>query len=123
MTGNRNKPATVITKPGAAGAESSLSEPANPTVQAPSFAEKLPTVKPLQFEAGMKIDDFELIREIGRGGFAVVFLAKQLSLGRFVALKISPNRGHEAQTLASLEHDHIIQVFSEHIVHAHSIRL
>jgi eukaryotic-like serine/threonine-protein kinase len=123
MTRDKNMPATAVTNPEAAGAASSLSEPANPTVQAPSFAEKVPTVKPLQFEAGQRIDDFELIREIGRGGFAVVFLAKQLSLGRYVALKIGPNRGHEAQTLASLEHDHIVQVFSEHIVHAHSIRL
>ncbi len=94
-----------------------------PTLEAPSFAPQIDAlfIKPLQ--AGERIGDFELIRELGKGGYATVYLAKQLSLGRQVALKVGPNRGHEAQTLASLEHDHIIHVFSETIDPVRQVRL
>src|SRR5687767_4203793 len=61
-----------------------------------------------------RLGDFILVRELGRGSFARVYLAHQESLGRMVALKVSerPNRG-EAQILAGLEHDHIVRVYSE----------
>lgn len=59
--------------------------------------------------------DFEVLRVLGAGSFGTVYLARQISLDRHVALKVSVNRGHEARTLASLEHDHIVHVFSESI--------
>jgi serine/threonine protein kinase len=66
-------------------------------------------------ELGDRVGDFEILSLLGEGGFARVFLARQISLDRQVALKVSPNRGNEARTLASLEHDHIVRVFSETI--------
>jgi serine/threonine protein kinase len=62
---------------------------------------------------GAKIDDFEIVKLLGRGAFGHVYLARQLSLDRLVALKISANRGSEGRTMARLEHQHIVQVFSE----------
>jgi serine/threonine protein kinase len=56
---------------------------------------------------GQRIGDFELIRVLGQGSFGIVFLARQISLDRRVVVKVTANAGHEAQTLASLEHDHI----------------
>lgn len=50
---------------------------------------------------------------LGEGTFGKVYLARQVSLDRQIALKVTANRGSEARTLASLEHDHIVQVFSE----------
>src|SRR5438093_3156528 len=64
-------------------------------------------------DPGQCLDDFELMQILGEGAFGRVYLAKQISLGRQVALKVVANRGSEAQTLASLEHDHIIRVFAE----------
>ena len=62
---------------------------------------------------GAKVDDFEIVRLLGRGAFGHVYLARQVSLDRLVALKISANRGSEGRTMARLEHQHIVQVFSE----------
>ena len=63
-----------------------------------------------------RIGDFELVSKLGEGTFGQVFLARQVSLGRNVALKVirgefAGDRG-EGQLLAGLEHDHIVKVFS-----------
>ena len=68
---------------------------------------------PPLFEPGQRVDDFEIQRLLGSGAFARVYLARQISLDRLVALKVSANQGTEARTLAHLEHDHIVQVFTE----------
>src|SRR5262249_17513212 len=72
---------------------------------------------------GQRLGDFELVRLLGEGSFARVFLARQLSLGRLVALKVSPTRSREARILAQLEHDHIVRVFSETVDPQHGQRL
>ncbi|MBX7104299.1 MAG: serine/threonine protein kinase [Gemmataceae bacterium] len=70
-------------------------------------------VNPSWPEAGELIDDFELQQLLGQGAFGRVFLARQISLGREVALKVTRRACAEARTLAHLEHDHIVRVFSE----------
>lgn len=66
-------------------------------------------------KVGEQVDRFELVRELGRGGSARVFLARDLSLGRrCVALKISGDRSTEHEILARLEHDNIVPVLSVH---------
>jgi serine/threonine protein kinase len=65
---------------------------------------------------------FQLRRELGRGGFGIVFLAYDPQLGRQVALKIprlevlaSPELRerffHEACAAAGLDHPHIVPVY------------
>ncbi len=66
---------------------------------------------PRPLAAGSFIDDFEILGVLGRGAFATVYRARQSSLGRVVALKVSADRGDEARTLAHLDHPHIVRVF------------
>ena len=42
--------------------------------------------------------DLDLLARLGKGAFACVFLARQRSMQRLVALKVSANRGNEPQT-------------------------
>src|SRR5262245_31886546 len=99
-----------------------------PTVDAPDFH---PTVvrdtgSPAdlrRWARGQRIDDFEIVDVLGEGAFGQVYLARQLSLDRLVALKVTANRGDEARTLARLEHDHVVSVYSETVAATHDLLL
>lgn len=65
------------------------------------------------FEIGDHIDDFYLMSPLGSGAFGSVFLARQVSMQRLVALKISSDRGTEGQTLAQLDHPNIVRVYDQ----------
>lgn len=72
---------------------------------------------------GKQIGDFRIVREIGRGGMGVVYLAEQVSLGRRVALKILPPHislserqierfQREAGIAARLVHPNIVPIYT-----------
>jgi serine/threonine protein kinase/tetratricopeptide (TPR) repeat protein len=64
---------------------------------------------------GDELFGFRLCQELGRGAFARVFLAEQNYLaGRPVVLKVSAADGDEPQTLAQLQHTHIVPIYSVH---------
>ena len=64
------------------------------------------------------IADFEPISLLGCGGMGAVYVARQISLGRDVAVKVVPENvsdtplPDEARTVAQLHHPNIVQVFS-----------
>lgn len=69
------------------------------------------------------LGDFQILREIGRGGMGVVYEARQISLNRNVALKVLPAAAaldarrlqrfrQETQAVACLNHPHVVPVFS-----------
>jgi len=72
--------------------------------------------------AGRTLGDFKLLRRLGRGAMAEVYLAEQQSLRRQVALKVL-KRGlaadvnyvqrfqNEARAAAALVHAHIVQIY------------
>ncbi|WP_432278799.1 serine/threonine-protein kinase [Nocardia carnea] len=76
-----------------------------------------------QLEAGTRIDDFDLLTLLGHGAFAQVFLARQRTMQRLVAVKISADSGTEPQTLAQLDHDYIVRVFDQHVLPQPRLRL
>jgi tetratricopeptide (TPR) repeat protein len=64
-------------------------------------------------EAGERLGDLTLVRELGRGAFARVFLATEASTGdRPVAVKLSREGSAEARTLGPLNHPNIVPVLS-----------
>jgi serine/threonine protein kinase len=76
-----------------------------------------------KYHAGDQLDDFDLLTELGRGAFAKVFLARQISMQRMVALKISADHSREAQTMAQLEHAYIVRVFDQRLLPEQNLRL
>jgi tetratricopeptide (TPR) repeat protein len=75
-------------------------------------------------EAGETIAGFHLVEELGRGAFARVFLARERQLAdRPVALKVSRRGSREPQTLARLQHTHIVPVHSHRIDRATGLHL
>src|SRR5918997_6247692 len=74
-----------------------------------------------EWKPGGRVGDYELIDVLGRGGMAVVYLARQISLDRLVALKtVSAALGaeshgrerfrREARAVAQLEHPRIVSI-------------
>ena len=83
----------------------------------PSSTPRDPASKPLldRLEVGGQHFGFWLLDQLGDGRFARVFLAKQPDLaGRLVVLKFSTLEGAEPQTLALLQHTHIVPIYSVH---------
>jgi hypothetical protein len=64
-------------------------------------------------EPGEHWGDLALVRELGRGGFARVYLATEASTGdRPVAVKLAFNGGAEAKTLGRLNHPNVVPILS-----------
>jgi serine/threonine protein kinase len=71
---------------------------------------------------GQTIGQYQIIKELGRGGMAVVYQAYQPSLNRYVALKVLPPQftfdeqfverfSREAQAAAGLRHPNVVVVY------------
>ncbi len=76
----------------------------------PDILNRVPTHWPAP---GDTVGDFLLIRELGRGGYARVYLCEELTTGgRPVVVKLSSTETREAKTLGPLSHPHLIPVLS-----------
>jgi serine/threonine-protein kinase len=71
---------------------------------------------------GRQIGQYEILGRIGAGGMATVYRARQMNVGRDVAIKVIESRyaddpqfiqrfRREAQTIAALNHPHILKLF------------
>ena len=84
-----------------------------------------------------RLGDFEILRELGRGGMGVVFEARQVSLNRKVALKVlsgtlgltanAIERFHrEAEAAGKLHHTNIVPIYatgSQDDIHFYAMEL
>ena len=72
--------------------------------------------------AGAQIPGYQILRQLGAGAMARVYLAKQISLDRMVAIKVLPQKFTsnpdfvarfyaEGKAAAKLNHPHIVQAF------------
>lgn len=88
---------------------------------APDFAKESRTARDSMAETGPlpNIPGCEVLELIGRGGMGVVYRARQLTLGRQIALKMVQTKGDsryaarlraEASALARLHHPNIVQI-------------
>ena len=68
---------------------------------------------------GQKLGNYHLVRLLGEGGFAEVYLGEHIHLGTRAAIKILHTQltaddvdtfRNEARTIAQLEHPHIVRV-------------
>jgi serine/threonine protein kinase len=89
--------------------------PAPPAVAEPAPAPAAPAGVPLP-GAGDRIGQYEIIRELGRGGMGAVYIARDTRLGRRVAIKLMlTDRSDltarflvEAQVTARCQHENIV---------------
>jgi eukaryotic-like serine/threonine-protein kinase len=90
--------------------------------QARSSFLEAPPVLPTALSTGTRLDDYEILSQIGSGGMGVVYRARDTRLGRDVAIKVLPahvssdaNRlkrfEQEAQSAAALNHPNILAVY------------
>lgn len=64
---------------------------------------------------GETVFGFRLLKELGAGAFGRVYLATQEELAhRWMVLKIASDLHREPQTLARLQHTHIVPIYSVH---------
>jgi serine/threonine-protein kinase len=93
-----------------------------PADGAPPATEPELRVGKAELGVGNRVGDFELLAEVGRGGMGVVYGARQVSLGRVVAVKmLSELRAADAvmrarfltevRAAAALDHPNIVKVF------------
>jgi eukaryotic-like serine/threonine-protein kinase len=72
----------------------------------------------LEIDPGMRLRQYELIRELGRGGMGQVFLARDVKLARRVAIKFLATQSRElterflreARTTAAVNHENIVVI-------------
>jgi serine/threonine protein kinase len=76
------------------------------------------SVDQLKLDVGLRIEQYELMRELGRGGMGQVFLARDNRLGRRVAIKfLSGSRKNterflvEARNTARCQHENIVAIY------------
>lgn len=82
----------------------------------PAAAEDLACSTLAPPQVGTDFLGFRLVALLGSGAFGHVFLARQGDLAqRLVALKVTACLSREPQTLAQLQHTHIVPIYSLHV--------
>jgi serine/threonine protein kinase len=90
-------------------------DPRAPSTSTIPFSGVPPRSEASIWRAGDRVDRYELIEQIGVGGMGIVWAARDVDLGREVAIKLSFPELHlrllgEAQAMARLSHPNVVTV-------------
>ena len=77
-----------------------------------------------QLESGYELPDYRFLRPLGRGRWAYVYLATQLSLNRPVAVKVLTDTDkeflsrfeREAEVMATVSHPNVVSVIDRGVM-------
>ncbi|MFI6870653.1 protein kinase [Nocardia sp. NPDC050406] len=75
----------------------------------PMAAARLPD----HIETGRRLDDFDLLTDLGGDAASRVFLARQRSMQRLVAVRVQADADGDAPRVAQLDHQYIVRVFDQ----------
>ncbi|MFD7843017.1 protein kinase [Nocardia sp. NPDC059764] len=73
-----------------------------------------PPVLPEGIETGRRLDDFDLLTDLGGADYSRMFLARQRSMQRLVAVRVEA--GADSDTVAQLDHQYIVRVFDQRLI-------
>ena len=105
---------------------SALSKPLSPRAAVPlisndgrTMLDTEPALAGTDLQPGTRVAQYELIREVGRGGMGIVYAARDLKLGRRVAMKFLRHVDREvldrflieARATAQCSHDNIVIIY------------
>ncbi|MCU1644268.1 MAG: hypothetical protein JWN03_4543 [Nocardia sp.] len=81
-----------------------------------SAAPTPPPTLPEGIEIGRSLDDFDLLTDLGGADHSRMFLARQRSMQRLVAVRVEPGGDSDTPTVAQLDHHYIVRVFDQRLV-------
>ncbi|MGW4354753.1 serine/threonine-protein kinase [Nocardia sp. NPDC004582] len=75
-----------------------------------------PPVLPEGIETGRRLDDFDLLTDLGGADYSRMFLARQRSMQRLVAVRVEAGADSDTDTVAQLDHQYIVRVFDQRLI-------
>ncbi|WP_067820415.1 protein kinase domain-containing protein [Nocardia inohanensis] len=75
-----------------------------------------PTSLPDDIETGRRLDDFDLLTRLGGTDHSRMFLARQRSMQRLVAVRVESGADSDTPTVAQLDHQHIVRVYDQRLI-------
>ncbi|GAB0101907.1 serine/threonine-protein kinase [Nocardia sp. JMUB6875] len=75
-----------------------------------------PPALPDGIEIGRRLDDFDLLTDLGGDEGRRMFLARQRSMQRLVAVRVEAGADSDTDTVAQLDHQHIVRVFDQRLI-------
>ncbi|WP_330183802.1 protein kinase [Nocardia sp. NBC_01503] len=77
-----------------------------------------PPTLPEEIETGRRLDDFDLLTDLGGANHSRMFLARQRSMQRLVAVRVEAGVDSDSPTVAQLDHHYIVRVFDQRLIAA-----
>ncbi|WP_328289739.1 protein kinase domain-containing protein [Nocardia aurantiaca] len=75
-----------------------------------------PPALPASIGIGRRLDDFDLLTDLGGHAHRRMFLARQRSMQRLVAVRVEAGVDADADAVAQLDHEHIVRVFDQRLI-------